>query len=150
MTCPSTHDPHGLHKELHERNRGSAGSGLKAMLPGRAGGEEPGRDTLAPLVWPPGRTLPHPKVEQKAAQRLQSLPLPASPASLEEAGALEWLPAATTAKGLGFLLYRPDPLEASLPWGHSLPLCRALCRLPGNHHAWPHIYNLVLVPRSPG
>lgn len=41
--------------------------------------------------------------EQKAAQRLQLLP--GRPAGRqEEAGALEWLPAATTAgEGLGFL-----------------------------------------------
>lgn len=76
MTCPSTYTPNKLHTELLERSSGSAGSGLKATLPGRGGRQEPGRDTLAPLVQPPGNTLPHPKVEQKAAQRLQSLPLP--------------------------------------------------------------------------
>lgn len=69
------------------------------MLPAKGGGgEELGRDTLAPLVQPPVRALPHPRAEQKAAERLQSLP-----ASPEEAGALEWLPAATAvAEGPGF------------------------------------------------
>lgn len=39
--------------------------------------------------------------------------------------------------GLGFLLQWLDLLEASLPWGHSLPHCGALCHLPCHHHARP-------------
>lgn len=69
MICPSTHDLTKLHKELLE-NSSSAGSGLKATLPRReGGGEEPGRDTAAPLVLPPVRPLPHPRAEQKAAKQ---------------------------------------------------------------------------------
>lgn len=75
MTCSSTHEPNKLHTELPERNKGSARSGLKATLPGRGREEEElGRDTLGPLVQPPARALPHLRAEQKAAQRLQSLP----------------------------------------------------------------------------
>lgn len=69
------------------------------------------------------RALPQLRAEQKAARCLQSLP-----AGREEAGALEWLPPATTVvQGLGFLLSWPVLREATLPWGDSLPLRRALC-----------------------
>lgn len=52
-------------------------------------------------------------------------------------------------KGPGFLLQRPDLLEASLPRGHSLPLCGAFCRLSHHRHTWPQIFNMVLVAWGP-
>lgn len=72
-------------------------------------GEELGMDTLAPLVQPPARALPPLRAEQKVAKHAATVGQP----SLEEAGALGWLPAATAvAEGPGFLLQRPDLLEA--------------------------------------
>ena len=74
MTCSSTHDLNQLHPELPERNGGSAGSGPSHAARQRKRGRRLGRDTLAPLVQPPERARPHGRAEQKAAQRLQSLP----------------------------------------------------------------------------
>lgn len=48
---------------------------------------------LAPSVQPPGRALPQHGAEEKAAE---SPPSPRARLAREEAGALEWLPAATT------------------------------------------------------
>ena len=145
-TPPPTHDWNKLYTEPLGRNGGLCRDWPKGHAARGERGEELGRDTLPSSVQPPARALPPPRAEQKVAKRAATV----GQASLEEAGALGWLPAATAvaearaSSSNGQTCWRPPLL-----WGYSLPLCRALCQLPGHRHAWPQVCDLMPGPGGP-
>lgn len=101
MTCSSTHDPNKLHTELLERNRGSARSGLRP----RSQAEEERKKNLAGTPWALWSSLQREPSPTLGRNRKQPSACSHYQAGWQEAGALEWLPAATVlAEGLGFLL----------------------------------------------
>lgn len=148
MTCPSTYTPNKLHTELLERSSGSAGSGLKATLPGRGGRQEPGRDTLALWSSLQGTPSPTPRWNRKQPSVCSHCHCrqPCQRRGSRYTGMASCCCHGCNGPRLPPLTARP---AGGLPTlgTHSLPLCRVLCHLPGHHG--PECATWCWRPRAP-